>query len=237
MEQPTPIGPSPPPRALEDLARDPASRKRFLRMVGGGAAGAFAVLLAACGQSKQLPVKPEPKEQGSPEGTGDLGILNFALTLEHLEADFYDQAVGSGELRGEARELVRAIRENEHEHVETITETVRRMGGKPAEKPKTTFDDVIAAGEPKILETGALLENTGVAAYLGQADKIEDKEVLAAALAIHTVEARQAAALNEVAGHAFMGDHPLVGSIPEGAFAKPMDSEAVLSKVKPFMAP
>ena len=239
MEQPTLTDPSraPRPGVLEQLARDAASRRRFLKLMGGtGAAGTLALAIAACGGGQEIPTQPKAKEQGSPEGPGDVGILNFALTLEHLETDFYDEAVASGNLRGRARELARRIRENEHAHVETITETIERMGGKPVEKPKTNFDEIIAGGEKKILETAASIENTGVAAYLGQADKIQDETVLAAALSIHTVEARQAAALNEVAGHGFIGDNPLVGSIPEGAFGKPLDSEAVLEKVKPFMA-
>ena len=241
MDQPTAIEPgeAPPPGALQELARDPSSRKRFLRMVGGtGAAGALATLLAACGEGEvKPPTRPMPNQaSGSRFGEGDVGVLNFALTLEHIETDFYDQVVESRLLKGRAGDLVKRIRENEHEHVDTVTTTVERMGGKPAEKPKTKFDDILAEGRRKVLLTASEIENTGVAAYLGQADKIQDKDVLAAALSIHTVEARQAAALNEVAGHSFQGETEAMGTLPTGAFGKPMEIDAVLQAVKPFMA-
>ena len=228
--------------ALEELARDASSRKRFLTMMGGtGAAGAFALVLAACGKEEQAkpPTQP-PRKQGEEKasrlGGGDIAILNFALTLEHVESDFYGQVVASDLLKGEARELVRRIEENEREHLETLTETVRELGGTPVKKPKTKFEDVIKGGPQKILKTAGTVENLGVKAYLGQAEKIHDKNVLATALAIHTVEARQAAALNKLAGNAFLGEGPLIGSIPDGAFAKPLEMDAVLAQVKPFLA-
>ena len=72
----------------------------------------------------------------------------------------------------------------------------------------------------------ATVENLGAAAYLGQAGSIQNKEVLAAALSIHTVEARHASALNELLGEAVT---------PDGAFAKPASMDEVLTKVKPFI--
>ena len=87
-----------------------------------------------------------------------------------------------------------------------------------------------------VLATAATVENLGAAAYLGQAGRIEDKEILAAALSIHSVEARHAAALNDLAGRGFKGDGALEGSIPDGAFAKPMSMDEVLKQVKPFLA-
>ena len=88
------------------------------------------------------------------------------------------------------------------------------------------FDDVLAGGEKKILETAATVENLGAAAYLGQAGRIKSKEVLAAALSIHTVEGRHAAVLNNVTGKSI---------VPDGAFAKPADMATVLKAVKPFI--
>ena len=109
------------------------------------------------------------------------------------------------------------------------------MSNKPPAKPKASFQSVIDGGSQMILETAATVENLGAAAYLGQAGKIKNKEVLAAALAIHTVEARHAAALNAVIGAGFQGSGPLSGTVPDGAFAKPMDMAAVLEAVKPFL--
>jgi hypothetical protein len=77
-----------------------------------------------------------------------------------------------------------------------------------------------------ILETAATVENLGAAAYLGQAGRISSPEVLAAALSIHTVEARHAAALNTLVGKTV---------VPDGAFAKPATMDEVLPQVKPFL--
>ena len=104
---------------------------------------------------------------------------------------------------------------------------MKQLGGTPAAKPKTNFDDVLAGGEKKILETAATVENLGAAAYLGQAPRIKSKEVLAAALSIHTVEGRHAAVLNSAIGKTI---------VPDGAFAKPADMATVLKAVKPFIA-
>ena len=89
---------------------------------------------------------------------------------------------------------------------------------------------VLDAGATTILRTAATVENLGAAAYLGQAGRIKSKEILAAALAIHTVEARHAAALNELVGRGFRGANQLEGSLPSGAFAAPMSMAQVLKR-------
>ena len=104
---------------------------------------------------------------------------------------------------------------------------MKQLGGTPATKPKTKFGPVIEGGPEKILETAAEVENLGSAAYLGQAGNIKSKDVLAAALSIHTVEGRHAAALNTLVGKTI---------VPDGAFAKPADMKEVLAAVKPFIA-
>jgi hypothetical protein len=84
--------------------------------------------------------------------------------------------------------------------------------------------------------TAATVENLAAAAYLGQLPRIRSTDILATMLSIHSVEARHAAALNELAGRAFGGRGGLVGSLPDGAFGKPMDMDAVLQAVAPFVA-
>ncbi len=166
---------------------------------------------------------PEQAQQATKFDEGDIGILNYALTLEFLEAEFYQRAAESGMLKGQVLEVAKSFGENEQEHVEALQATIQQMGGKPAEKPKAEFP---LESQDKILQTAAEVENLGAAAYLGQAGKIQNKEVLAAALSIHTVEARHAAALNAVIGKSF---------VPDGAFAKPADMETVLAAVAPFL--
>jgi rubrerythrin len=218
--------------AIRELADDPSDRKRFLRMVGGaGAASAFAIFIAACGDddessgSSSSAGSSTMKKSGSMKG--DLEIVQYALTLEHLETDFYNAVIDSGVVKDRAlAETAKMIRDNEQEHVDALTGTVKQLGGKPV-RPKTNFDAVLEGGEKMVLETAATVENLGAAAYLGQAGRIMSKEILAAALAIHSVEGRHAAALNTVVGKTI---------VPDGAFAKPASMAQVLPKVKPFLA-
>ena len=213
--------------AVRELAEDPSSRKSFLKMVGGaGAASAFAIFLAACGDDDDEGDSAQTPTQRKEAGGQDLEIVQYALTLEHLETDFYNAVIDSGVIKDPAlAKTARMIRDNEQEHVDALTQTVKQLGGKP-ERPKTTFDAVIEGGPEMVLETAATVENLGAAAYLGQAGRIQSKDVLASALAIHTVEGRHAAALNRVVGRSI---------VPDGAFAKPASMEEVLPQVQPFL--
>ena len=219
--------------AVTELTEDVDSRRRFLKMVGGtGAASAFAIFAAACGDDEEESgssgsgTTSTQSDMGS-GGGGDLEIVQYALTLEHLETDFYNAVLEAGVIKDKALgKVATAIRDNEQEHVDALTATVKQLGGTP-EKPRTDFTSVIKGGPKKILATAAEVENLGAAAYLGQAGRIKSKDVLAAALSIHSVEARHAAALNRVVGKTI---------VPDGAFAKPASMDEVLPKVKPFLA-
>lgn len=232
--------------ALKELTEDPSSRKRFLKaMGGGGAAAALGILISACGgdddkQSSSSSSTPSSSGSTSTSGDkdmkGDLEIVNYALTLEYLEAQFYADVIASGVITDKALGAIATqFGETEQQHVDALIATVEKLGGTPADKPQASFQSVIDGGPQMVLETAALVENLGAAAYLGEAGNIKNKEVLAAALAIHTVEARHAAALNAVIKAGFKGSGPLVGTIPDGAFAKPMAKADVLKAVQPFL--
>ena len=218
------------PKALEELRSDESSRSAFLKIVGGaGAAGALGIFLAACGDDdEEDEAAKTSEEKPAASGMGDAEIVNYALTLEYLEADFYQQVIDSGEITDkQIVETAKKIGESEQAHVDALKGTAENLGAKPAAKPKTNFDDVLAGGPDKILETAASVENLGAAAYLGQAGNITDKEILAAALSIHSVEGRHAAALNLLVGKTI---------VPDGAFAKPATEDEVLKAIQPFLA-
>ncbi|MFI5025246.1 MAG: ferritin-like domain-containing protein [Solirubrobacterales bacterium] len=216
-----------PRSAIRRIAADPVSRRRFLA-VGGGTTAA-GVLLAACGDDETKTTASSPSTTDMPEtassqfGEGDLGIVNYALTLEYLEADFYDQVAKSGLFKGDDLALIKAIGDSEQQHVDALTATVKTLKGEAAPVPETKFplDDA-----KSVLELAATVENLGAAAYLGAAGLIENEDILAAALSIHSVEARHAAALNVLTGQ---------NPTPDGAFAKPADMETVLAEVQPFI--
>jgi rubrerythrin len=222
----------PPARsAIARLAQDPVSRRKFMAVGGGTSLAAF---LAACGgggsSSSTTTVKKETKPTstgGESEtaqfGKGDIGILNYALTLEYLETVFYEEVVKSGLFKGKELAVLKKFGSEEAQHVEALHGTVLKLGGKPAAKPKTEFP---LESAKSVAELAGTVENLGAAAYLGQAGNIESPEVLAAALSIHSVEARHAATLNTLLG---------LSITPDGAFAAPADVKTVLKSVEPFI--
>jgi rubrerythrin len=205
----------------------PQSRRRFLA-VGGGST-ALAAFLAACGSDSSSTTTTGTTSMGGGKsetaefGKGDVGILNYALTLEYLETAFYADVVKSGLFKGSDLATIRKFGEEEAEHVEALTQAVKQLGGKPAPEPKTEFP---LKSAKSVLELAGTVENLGAAAYLGQAANIESPEVLASALAIHSVEGRHAAALNTLLGESVT---------PDGAFAVPADVPTVLESVEPFI--
>jgi rubrerythrin len=155
-------------------------------------------------------------------GGGDVGILNFALTLEYLEAEFYKRAVADAGLRGDLVKLAQGIGKNEDEHVDTLTETIKGLGGKPAASPQFQFP---LRDEQSFLKLAVTFEDTGVSAYNGAAPAIESKDVLSAAGSIVQVEARHAAAVRQEAGQ----------DPASAAFDRTLSDEEVMALIKPYV--
>jgi rubrerythrin len=207
-----------------DAPGDASSRRRFLQLAGGGGATAAAAFLAACGGDKKTAATAATMTKTASAGNvADIAILNYALTLEHLETDFYAKVVDSGLLKGKELEFAKHVGETERQHVAALSGTIQKLGGKPVAAPKTKFP---LESRKAVLELAATVENLGAAAYLGKAPDITSPEVLAAALSIHSVEARHAAALNSL-----LGKSPT----PNGAFGMPATEKQVLAAVQPFI--
>jgi rubrerythrin len=213
---------------VERLVRDDVDRKRFLKMAGGAGAASFgAFVLAACGSSSKTAstaAVSAATSSSTASSTGDLGILNYALTLEYLETAFYEKVVASGFFSGKVGALIKTFGSQEKTHVEALKGAVEKLGGTPAANPNGKFPITSAT---QVAELAYTVENLGASAYLGQAPNIQSPEVLATALAIHSVEARHAATLGTLVKKSLT---------PDGAFAKPADMSTVLAAVKPFLA-
>jgi hypothetical protein len=213
---------------VERLVRDDVDRKRFLKMAGGAGAASFsAFVLAACGSSTKTTSTAATSASAATTAaanTGDLAILNYELTLEYLETGFYEKVIASGLFSGSAGALIKSFGAQEKTHVEALKGAVEKMGGTPAANPNGKFPVTSAS---QVAQLAYTVENLGAAAYLGQAGNIQSPEVLATALAIHSVEARHAASLGTLV------KKPIT---PDGAFAKPADMSTVLAAVKPFLA-
>jgi rubrerythrin len=216
---------------VERLVRDDVDRKRFLKMAGGAGAASFgAFVLAACGSSSKTGSTPATTAATATTSTtatassGDLAILNYALTLEYLETAFYEKVVASGFFTGKVGALIKTFGGQEKTHVEALKGAVEKLGGTPAANPNGKFPINSAT---QVAQLAYTVENLGASAYLGQAPHIQSPEILATALAIHSVEARHAATLGTLVKKSLT---------PDGAFAQPADMSTVLAAVKPFLA-
>jgi rubrerythrin len=160
-------------------------------------------------------------------GKGDVGILNFALTLEYLEAAFYNEATANQKRKTfirdkRAQAFLQRVTADENAHVAFLR---KALGSKAIAAPKIDFGGT-TSNEDSFIETSVALENTGVHAYSGQALNIETPSTVAAALSIATVEARHAS----VAG-LLMKATPANLS-PDGAFDVPFTAAKVLKAVE-----
>jgi hypothetical protein len=236
-------GESPTVGVVEELARDDVQRKHFLKMAGKGmgsaaAATGLAAFIAACGGSSSTSSSAAGSSSSAAMGgtsstaaavastsapTGDLAIVNYALTLEYLESQFYAKVIASGLFHGKNLSVIKSFGAEETQHVVALKKVAMSMGT-PAKEPMGKFPIHSAT---QVTKLAGAVENLGAAAYLGQAGNITSKEILAAALAIHTIEARHAATINLVL---------MKSPTPDGAFAKPMTMAEVLKVVTPFIA-
>ncbi len=156
-------------------------------------------------------------------GSGDIDILNFALTLEYLETNFYQVKGRSVRLSGEAKKLASEFGAEEAQHIAALTKAIRAGGGKPAKMPKFSFP---VTDQASFLKLAYTLENVGVGAYNGAGPALQNKAYLAAAGSIVQIEARHAAAIG------LLTNKPVT---PNGGFDKPMSKAQVLKAARPLI--
>jgi len=207
--------------AAEEVSGD--TRLSFLKKAGiaGGAAMSGGAVLSALAPSA-LAATGNGRPPSS-FGKGDIGILNYALTLEYLEAAFYNGATAANlPLSSQAAAFLKVVTKDENEHVKFLKSA---LGSKAAKSPKFDFKGT-NTNAAMFMKTAQVLENTGVHAYSGQALNITQPKYVKAAVSILTIEARHASViglLNDPSGEAIA---------PDGAFDTPFTAAKVLAAVK-----
>ncbi len=156
-------------------------------------------------------------------GATDVDILNFALTLEYLETDFYTRKAKSVGLHGEAKSMAAMFGDQESQHVSALLSAIKGAGGTPVKKPTFVFP---VNNQASFLDLAYTLENTGVGAYNGAGPALKNKALLGAAGSIVQVEARHAATIGLLV-------HKSV--TPNGGFDKPLSKAQVLAKAGPLI--
>lgn len=157
-------------------------------------------------------------------------VLNYALTLEHIEDYFYRAGLETdGLIPHKYRAIFQQIGLHEAQHV-ALLESV--LGADAVARPEI---DATAGGQyadvltnfDTYLTLSQTFEDLGVAAYKGQAGNlIDNDDLLQTALQIHSVEARHAAIVRRIGGK-----KPW-----DGAYDEPMSMEEVLAAAQPFLA-
>ena len=192
----------------------PDTRAAFLRKAGIGAG-------ALIGGGALMGALPSMASAATARSTADADILNYALTLEYLEAAFYNEAVAKGALKGETARFAKVVASHENAHVAFLKSA---LGTKAVKKPKFDFKGTTGT-QSTFQATAEVLEYTGVAAYLGQVGNIKSKAILGAAGSILPIEAYHAAWIADIRRH---GVKPYPAPV---AFAKGKTKAQILAAV------
>jgi hypothetical protein len=212
--------------AAIDALGDGDTRLGFLKKAGIAGAGAMSggAILSAL-----APAAFAAAGNGRPPasfGKGDIGILNYALTLEYLEAAFYNGASAANlPLSPQAHAFLATVTKDENAHVKFLESA---LGSKAAKEPKFDFKGANTNAE-MFMKTAQVLENTGVHAYSGQALNIKNAAYVKAALSIVTVEARHASVIGLLNERATPTGTEIA---PNGPFDTPYTASKVLAAVK-----
>lgn len=127
----------------------------------------------------------------------DFGVLNYAYTLETLEADFYAQVIAAPprDLRPGELDALRDIGAHEKEHQRFFK---RALNVLRVEIPPRDFSSIVMTSRDGVLSAAKMFEDLGVAAYNGAGPRVKLAEFLTIAGKIVSVEARHASVIRDL---------------------------------------
>ncbi len=190
-----------------DAAGRTVSRRHAIRQGAGASSAVIAGIAMASVPAALAALARDVYAQAAAPTIID--VLNFALTLEYLEDEFYRTGLAGGVAATfSAPELTAVQQVSKHEtaHVNFLLNVIPSLGGAPVTKP--TFDFTAGGAFPDVFDNritflalAQTFEDTGVRAYKGQAGNVaSNATVLTAALQIHAVEARHASQIRRLRG-------------------------------------
>jgi hypothetical protein len=212
------------------------SRRSFLRY-GGATLATAGLLFTGCQKMDEImPDMPKtPQKPGAAKanlGSGDIGILNYALALEQLEAEFYNQVVMNGFYRGASGEERRVLRDLLFHEVAHRDFLRAALGESAIPVLKFDFSSVDFTDRNSVLGTAKVFENLGVAAYNGAGKLLENPDFLVVAGKIVSVEARHAAAISDLIAPMSTA---FVDVVDEQGLDRAFEPSMVLQAADPFI--
>jgi rubrerythrin len=179
--------------SLEELDRDGAFCEAFDNAVGESRAALLGKALVG-GGALLAALSAAPGAEAA--AASDIAILNYALTLEYLQAAFYTETERMGAIGAELAPVPAQLGAVERGHVKALREV---LGSAAVKRPSFNFAGV-TEDRDAFLKTAVAFEDLAVAAYKGQAARVKSAKLLAAAVSIHSVEARHAAWMRFLVG-------------------------------------
>jgi rubrerythrin len=194
---------------ITDVPRAAIIKRIAVTLGGLTAAGAAAAGLASASRSS-----------GSSLSSRDREVLELALKFEQLQTAFYGQALKAGKLTGQIKQFAEVVGGEERAHLHYLQHA---LGGAAGSPPTFTFGDV-TTDDAKFIAAAVTIEDTGLAAYNGQAENMS-RATLQSVARVISVEARHAAWARSLAGK-------LPAPVPADV---PITASAALKSIKPYL--